>query len=140
MSSMVSLISVVHPWMCDEFLHLNRRHYAAIFDDATLVVLKHLDAEDRSEKLGWADVRTETDFKAEARSGNILRVTSNIEKIGRSSLSILHTMRIGDTGVVAAVEKCISVRFDLEARVSTTLSHSIVEKARVIAGDGVSGT
>ncbi|RWQ64846.1 MAG: hypothetical protein EOS85_34505, partial [Mesorhizobium sp.] len=55
-----SFIGVAQPWLCDEFGHMNRRFYAAMFDDATLVVLRFLDVDDRQDSLGWADVRTET--------------------------------------------------------------------------------
>jgi acyl-CoA thioester hydrolase len=128
-----SFVGVAQPWMCDEFGHMNRRFYTAMFDDATLVVLRFLDVDDRQGSLGWADVRTETDFRAEVGAGAILNIRSSVMRIGRSSVTIRHVMTNSTRGETAAVESCVSVRFDLQQRRSTELDQTIVSRAETVA-------
>ncbi|RWN61484.1 MAG: acyl-CoA thioesterase [Mesorhizobium sp.] len=127
-----SFIGVAQPWMCDEFGHVNRRFYAAMFDDATLVVLRFLDVDDRQDSLGWADVRTETDFRAEVSAGTILKIRSSVTKIGKSSLAIRHVMVNSSNGETAAVESCVSVRFDLQQRRSSELGKAVIARAESV--------
>ncbi|ESW66240.1 acyl-CoA thioesterase [Mesorhizobium sp. C280B] len=127
-----SFIGVAQPWMCDEFGHMNRRFYAAMFDDATLVVLRFLDVDDRQDSLGWADVRTETDFRAEVSAGTILKIRSSVTKIGRSSVTIRHVMTNSSNGETAAVESCVSVRLNLQRRESSELGAAVVTRAELL--------
>ena len=46
-------------------------------------------------------------------------IESTLLRVGRSSITALHTMRDSETGVVAATSEKITVYFDLEARETT---------------------
>lgn len=53
--SILTCLSVVHPWHCDDMGHMNVRHYAAMFDDASFHLLGIIAGDGRG--LGWADIR-----------------------------------------------------------------------------------
>ena len=114
----ISLMTVAHPWMCDMMGHVNVRHYAAMFDDASFQLLGRVadPAADAEQKLGWADVRCEIDYKHETPSGALLTIRSHIEKVGRSSLTYVHVMSGSLDGTEHARARVVSVRFDLMAR------------------------
>ncbi len=39
---LTTYVGVAHPWMCDTMGHMNVRHYAAMFDDASFQLLGHI--------------------------------------------------------------------------------------------------
>jgi acyl-CoA thioester hydrolase len=109
--------------MCDTNGHVNTRHYMAMFDDASCQLLAHIagDAGGRGQ-LGWADVRIEIDYLQEVAAGAVLTVTSQVERIGETSLSIVHAMRGTGEDHLRARARVVVVRFDLERRKSTKLA------------------
>ena len=83
--SVVTFLGVVHPWMCDQMGHLNVRHYAAMFDDASFQFLGRICPSEvnREAGLGWADVRCEIDYKHETPVGTLLTITSEVVRVGK---------------------------------------------------------
>ena len=110
-----------HPWMCDVNGHVNVRHYMAMFDDASFQVLGHVAGADPVAERGWADVRAEIDYVEEIRAGELLTVTSQIERIGNTSLVLLHTLTTTGKTAPHARARVVSVRFDLTRRQATAL-------------------
>ena len=84
--------AVVHPWLCDSMGHLNTRHYAAMFDDASFHLLGALAGPAEGETLGrgWADVRHVHEFRREARAATLLVTRSAVTRIGTKSLTYRH--------------------------------------------------
>jgi acyl-CoA thioester hydrolase len=117
-AGVVTFTGVAHPWMCDAMGHVNVRHYAAMFDDASFQLLGRIAglnaADDKG--LGWADVRCEIDYKHETPAGALLTIRSHVEKLGKSSLTYVHVMSGSLDGVVHAQARTVTVRFDLVAR------------------------
>jgi len=133
----VTLLSVAHPWHCDAMGHMNVRHYAAMFDDASFHLLGHI-AEPMTTDLGWADVRCETDFRHETRVGTLLSIESEVTRLGRSSLTYRHVMRDTVSGEPKAEALVTTIRFDLKARRSIALADG--ERARaqtLLTGMGI---
>ena len=118
---MLTFAGVAHPWLCDTMGHLNVRHYAAMFDDASFQLLGRLTGVKADAAIGWADVRHEVEFRHETPAGTLLAIHSGLVRVGRSSLTYRHTMTGSVTGELHAVSTVTSVRFDLVARRSVAL-------------------
>lgn len=129
-----TLKAVVHPWLCDAMGHMNVRFYTGFFDDASSYFVGQIGGgvnDLASNNLGWADVRHVMEFKNEVRSGGLVKVTTNVTKIGRSSLTFRHEMT--DTqGNVHATMEIVTVMFDLMARQSAPLPDAIKEHATTL--------
>ena len=132
---------IAHPWLCDAMGHLNTRHYVALFDDATHVVLTRLGYSFRLApvtQVGWADVRNEIDYLLEVPKGSVVEIYSGITRLGTKSLTIRSEMRDVETARVHARLKAILVHFDLQARKALPLTSEIRQRAAglMIPDDG----
>ncbi|WP_296745772.1 thioesterase family protein [Mesorhizobium sp.] len=132
--SLVTYVGVTHPWMCDRMGHVNVRHYAAMFDDASFQILGHIAGQDASE-AGWADVRTETEYRHETRAGALVTIHSHVVKVGRTSVTFEQVMSGSSDGIVRAVSRTTSVRFDLEARAATPLDDAMRQRAQALLAE-----
>ena len=132
--SLVTYVGVAHPWMCDVMGHMNVRHYAAMFDDASFQLLGHVaGVEGLSDtSRGWADVRSEVEYKHETRAGALLTIHSRVIKAGRSSVTFEQVMSGSLDGVVHAVNRTVSVRFDLIARTAVALDAGMLARVETL--------
>jgi len=139
-TGMITFIGVAHPWMCDVMGHVNVRHYAAMFDDASFQILGRVAGEDATDdKIGWADVRCEIDYKHEIPAGALLTIRSHVERIGTSSLTYVHVMSGSLGGVVHAQARVVSVRFDLVARRKIGIEAAVRKAAEALTAEGAPG-
>jgi acyl-CoA thioester hydrolase len=134
---LVTFIGVTHPWMCDRMGHVNVRHYAAMFDDASFQLLGHIAGQDDNQatEAGWADVRTEIDYRHETKAGALITIHSHVVKVGRTSVTFEQVMSGTLDGMVHAVSRTTSVRFDLAARASVPLEDAMRERASALLID-----
>ncbi|PWL18469.1 4-hydroxybenzoyl-CoA thioesterase [Falsochrobactrum shanghaiense] len=132
MSGLVTFVGVAHPWMCDVMGHMNVRHYTAMFDDASFQLLGHIAGFTPDTKLGWADIRSETEYRQEVAPGALITIHSRVVKIGRSSLAFEQIMTGSLDGTVRAVNQTVSVRFDLVARRSVRLDEKLRGRAEAL--------
>ncbi len=134
----VTYVGVSHPWLCDAMGHMNVRHYAGMFDDASFQFLGHIVGRDQASEdgLGWADVRCEIDYRHETPAGALLTIRSHVVKVGKSSLTYAHVMSGSLDGVVHAQAKVVSVRFDLSARAKIDLDDTVRGKALSLLAPG----
>ncbi|KQY43647.1 MULTISPECIES: acyl-CoA thioesterase [Rhizobium/Agrobacterium group] len=132
--SLVTYVGVAHPWMCDVMGHMNVRHYAAMFDDASFQLLGHIaGAEGLADtSRGWADVRSEVEYKHETRAGALLTIHSRVIKAGRSSVTFEQVMSGSLDGVVHAVNRTVSVRFDLIERTAVALDAGMLARVETL--------
>lgn len=137
--SLVTYVGVAHPWMCDIMGHMNVRHYAAMFDDASFQLLGHIVGVDglADTSRGWADVRSEVEYKHETKAGALLTIRSRVIKAGRSSVTFEQVMSGSLDGVVHAVNRTVSVRFDLVGRVAVGLDAGMRARAGALQTDAV---
>ncbi len=115
---------VVFPWNCDQFGHMNVRHYASHFDDAGFHVWAVVGIGPASfEDLGVITVvaRTTTDFKRELRAGVMFVIESGFTRVGVKSVTYAHRMREAETGALAATQEAVEVFFDTKARRSAPM-------------------
>lgn len=132
--SLATYIGVAHPWMCDVMGHVNVRHYAAMFDDASFHLLGHIAGIEglKDTSRGWADVRSEVEYKHETKAGELLTIHSRVVKTGRTSITFEQVMSGTLDGVVHAVNKTVSVRFDLTARAAVELDEAMRARAEAL--------
>ncbi len=132
--SLVTYVGVAHPWMCDIMGHMNVRHYAAMFDDASFQLLGHIAGVEgpADTSRGWADVRSEVEYKHETTAGALLTIRSHVIKVGRSSVAFEQVMSGSLDGLVHAVNRTVSVRFDLVERVAVGLDAEMRARAEAL--------
>lgn len=132
--SLVTYVGVAHPWMCDIMGHMNVRHYAAMFDDASFQFLGHIAGIEglADASRGWADVRSEVEYKHETKAGALLTIRSHVVKVGRSSVTFEQVMSGSLDGLVHAVNRTVSVRFDLVERVAVGLDAEMRARAEAL--------
>ncbi|RVB67275.1 acyl-CoA thioesterase [Mesorhizobium sp. M7A.F.Ca.CA.002.04.1.1] len=129
--SLVTFVGVAHPWMCDVMGHVNVRHYAAMFDDASFQLLGHIAGQDdnQASQIGWADVRTEIDYRHETKAGALITIRSHVVKIGRTSITFEQVMLGSLDCIVRSSLLPTSVRFDLAARASVALDEPMRDRS-----------
>jgi acyl-CoA thioester hydrolase len=129
--SILTCLSVVHPWHCDGMGHMNVRHYAAMFDDASFHLLGII-AGDGRPGHGWADIRCETDYRHETPSGTLISIETTLVSLGRSSLAYRHVLSDRISRKVHAEALVKTVRFDLDARRSAPLAPDERQRAEAL--------
>ena len=139
MSGLVTFVGVAHPWMCDVMGHMNVRHYAGMFDDASFQLLGHIGGIIPDDSFGWADVRATTEYKQEAPAGDLLTVRSHVLKVGRSSITFRQMMVGSLDGELRAVNETTTVCFDKIARRSTELGSDMRVRAEKLLADYPAG-
>lgn len=127
--------AVVYPWHCDHQGHMTTMHYVGMFDAACW---QHLSAMKFTRKYlaqhqtGFVDVKDTIEYKAELPVGSLVVIVSELTRIGKSSITVLHTMQNVETNEIAATSEKISAYFDLEARHTTPLPDDIVTVMRAM--------
>ncbi len=135
MSGLVTFVGVAHPWMCDVMGHMNVRHYAAMFDDASFQLLGHIAGKVPDDAFGWADVRSTTEYKQEVPAGDLLTIYSQVLKVGRSSIMFRQAMLGSLDGELRAVNEVTSVYFDKIVRRSAELAPDMRIRAEKLLAD-----
>ncbi|BCH30169.1 4-hydroxybenzoyl-CoA thioesterase [Mesorhizobium sp. L-8-10] len=128
--------SIVHPWLCDMMGHLTTRHYMAMFDDASYVLLSEATGWSPNDPewagLGWADVHQEIDYKDELSAGTIVEITGGVKRIGSSSIEIRLEMRRMNGKSLCAVMVAKTVFFDLSLRKARPFTESMRARAETL--------
>ena len=115
---------VVHPWLCDQFGHLNVRQYANLFNEAMFhayaksglshgVVMK-------TGAHGVASV-VRTTFIQELPVGSLVTTESALIRTSNKTCTFLLRMRNTETGDIHATLETLEVFFDPETRSSTAI-------------------
>ena len=123
------LRGVVHPWHHDIFGHMNVRHYAPFFDDASFH-FHHMLGSDLAAMLEVHGVhvvtaRAETSFLRELKAGDLFAVEGALGRIGTRSVTLLLRMRHVVTNAVHATCEITEVFFDPATRRSTPMPDAV---------------
>ncbi len=123
------LRGVVHPWHHDHFGHMNVRHYAPFFDDAsyhlwTRVGLPYsrMIAE---HGVHCVTASAKTTFLKELVAGDLIVVDGAVLKIGTKSVTFRLRMMHADTGAHHATYDMVEVVFDPETRASAPMPEAV---------------
>ena len=123
------LRSVVHPWHHDSFGHMNVRHYAPLFDDATwqfwscvgLPYTRML----QEHGLHTVAAETRTRFLRELTAGDPVLVRGHLTRIGARSVTMALSLQHADTGAVHATYDTVEVFFDPTTRRSAAIPAAV---------------
>ena len=120
--------TVVFPWNCDHYGHMNVRWYAHHFDDASYLLwtLKGMSTKELSRrKLLNVVANTTTNFRKETRAGDLLVIRGGFTVVGNKSVRLYLEMANADNGEICADQTVTEVFFDAEKRCSTTIPDDI---------------
>lgn len=131
--------TVVFPWNCDHYGHMNVRWYAHHFDDASYLLwsLQGMSTKELSRrKLLNVVANTTTNFRKETNAGDLLVIRGGFTHVGKKSVQLYLEMVDADTAEICADQSVVEVFFDAEKRCSTAipddirrLLQSVVEQA-----------
>lgn len=120
--------SMVHPWHCDQFGHMNVRWYLHMFDDAAFHIWSCLGFPfSKMEELGVHTVTAtvKIDYVAELKAGDPVRVESAFTRCGNKSVTFAQRMFHADTGELHARYECVEVFFDPQTRAAAPMPDDI---------------
>lgn len=126
------LRGVVHPWHHDIFGHLNVRHYAAFFDDASFflytalgVPISSLLAEHR---VHVVSAKAETNFVRELKAGDCFVIDGAVRRLGTRSITFHLRMIHAETGALHATYDLTEVFFDPNTRASAPMPDAVRQR------------
>ncbi|KPQ06932.1 MAG: acyl-CoA thioester hydrolase [Rhodobacteraceae bacterium HLUCCA12] len=126
------LRGVVHPWHHDIFGHMNVRHYAPFFDDATFHLYSALGVgiQQVLDEFGVHIVtaKAETNFLRELTAGDIFLIDGAVVRLGTKSCTHQLRMIHVETGAVHATYDLTEVFFDPETRRSAPMPQAVRQK------------
>jgi acyl-CoA thioesterase FadM len=112
--------SVVAPSECDHLGHMNVASYFAAVSDGVFSFQTELGLGPTDLRAGrrvsFAVVRAESDFRLELRAGDVIRVMTAVEAIGKKSVLFRHELQRVEDGAVAFETRFRCVLLDLESR------------------------
>jgi acyl-CoA thioester hydrolase len=126
---------VVYPWHCDHVGHMNVMWYMSKFDEATWFFFNEIGLTRSSlaaQKRGMAAVEQRIAYQREVRAGDALAVDTTLLEVRERVLRFAHTMRIAESGGVAAVMMQTTVYLDMEQRRAAALPEQVRERARAL--------
>ncbi|WP_417586762.1 acyl-CoA thioesterase [Pararhodobacter oceanensis] len=126
------LRGVVHPWHHDIFGHMNVRHYAPFFDDASFFLYAAMDI-----SINWlieefgihiVSAKAETNFIKELVAGDGFIIDGAVSRIGRRSVTFHQRMTHVETGALHATYNLTEVFFDPKTRKSAPMPDEVRQR------------
>ena len=130
MARMIDLTrGVVHPWHHDHFGHMNVRHYAPFFDDASYHLWTCLglpySAMLKDHGIHCVTAQATTNFLKELTAGDLIRIDGEVVRVGTKSVTFRLAMHHADTGETHATYDLVEVFFDPKTRRSTAMPEAV---------------
>jgi acyl-CoA thioester hydrolase len=126
------LRGVVHPWHHDIFGHMNVRHYAPFFDDASFHFYSRmglkLSAMMEAHGVHMVSAKAETNFVRELKAGDLFVIDGAVRRIGNRSMTLHLRMLHAETGEVHATYDVTEVFFDPKTRRSAAMPEEVRER------------
>jgi acyl-CoA thioester hydrolase len=120
---------VVHPWHHDIFGHMNVRHYAPFFDDASFhfyaVMGLSIDDMLKTHGVHVVTARAETNFVKELKAGDLFVVDGAVKRLGTRSVTVFLRMLHAETGALHATYEIAEVFFDPTTRKSAPMPDAV---------------
>lgn len=126
------LRGVVHPWHHDIFGHMNVRHYAPFFDDASFFLYTTLDI-----PISWmmaefgvhvVSAKAETNFVKELKAGDGFVIDGAVTRLGTRSATFHLRMIHAETGALHATYTLTEVFFDPKTRHSAPMPDAVRQR------------
>lgn len=128
--------TVVMPAHCDQYGHMNVRHYAAFFDDAGWHILAKAGVsltDLRSRGLGSVVATLTIDFHHEVTAGQLVLIQGAINRVGDKSYSYELRLFEADAMRHCATQTVVEVCFDTGARASAPWPADVRAKLSIAA-------
>lgn len=120
---------VVHPWHHDIFGHMNVRHYAPFFDDASFhfyaVLGLSIEAMLADHGVHVVTARAETNFVRELKAGDLFVIDGAVKRLGNRSVTLHLRMLHAETGALHATYDITEVFFDPKTRSSAPMPEAV---------------
>lgn len=120
---------VVHPWHLDHFGHMNVRHYAPFFDDASYQIWTKMGFpySRMIETFGVHCVAASvtTTFVRELKAGDLIVIDGAATHLGSRSATFRLRMCHADTGALHATYDMVEVVFDPKTRRSAPMPDAL---------------
>lgn len=130
--------TIVMPAHCDHYGHMNVRHYAAFFDDASWhmfaragVSLSDLNARG----LGSVVATCTTDFHHEITAGRLALIRGAFTRIGTKSFAYALELYEADSMTHCATQRAVEVCFDTAKRRSVPWPDDVRAKLTAMLAD-----
>ena len=120
--------SVVFPWHCDHYGHLNARWYVHHFDDSAFHIWTMAGCPHARNRAGGVDTvvaRYTVNYLREMQAGQLLVVRCAFTRVGNRSVTHLHRMFDADHGTLHASLECVEVFFDPGTRSSMPMPEPV---------------
>ena len=126
------LRAVVHPWHHDIFGHMNVRHYAPFFDDASFFLYTSLGIpiscmlEEHGVHI--VSAKAETNFIKELKAGDGVIIDGAVKRLGGRSMTFHLRMIHAETGALHATYDLTEVFFNPKTRASAPMPDAVRER------------
>lgn len=112
---------------CDGLGHVNNAVYYTYMETARIELFQQLDLDMDLQNWSLIVASTSCDYKAQATFGQWLTITTETEKIGNKSFTLLHRILDRDSGQLIAQGRAVMVHFDYHQQKSTPLTPEMVQ-------------
>lgn len=132
-STLVTGLSVVYPWQCDQMGHMNVMWYTGKFDEATRHLLGLIGITPsylRDRKRGMAAVQQDTTYKRELLAGDLITIHSGVHEVREKVIRFYHEMYNAETRELAAKTTLTGVHLDTETLKSCPFPADVLERGR----------
>ncbi len=133
MPAMTTYRASVDPSHCDFLGHMNVSRYFAACSDAVFALQAELGLtpEDMrsGRRLSFAVVHAESDFRAELRAGDLLRMDTSVEEIGTKSMTFRHRLYRCPDETLSFETTFKGVLLSLETRRAVEVPDDVRERA-----------
>lgn len=120
---------VVHPWHHDHFGHMNVRHYAPFFDDASYHLWTRMglaySGMQAEHGVHCVSAQATTRFVKELVGGDLIVIEGAVSRIGTRSVDFHLRMHHADTGALHATYDLVEVFFDPKTRASAPMPPAV---------------
>ncbi len=135
MSGLPSVEVTVYPYECDAYGHLNEAAFVQLFERARWDALARGPGQDLFKRHGvWPAVRhVEVDYHLPAFPGDVLRVETQVEKVGRTSIALRQRAIRAAGGALLAELQVVVVMIDRNGKAA-----SVPEEVATVFGGRMS--
>jgi len=123
--------TIIMPAHCDNYGHMNVRHYAAFFDDAGYHILgcAGVSLTDlRNRGLGSVVATLTIDFHHEMKAGQLALIKGAITRVGNKSFTYELQLCEADSMTHCATQKAVEVSFETSKRASAPFPDDVRAK------------
>ena len=107
---------------CDPLGHVNNAVYYTYMETARTELFRMLDPDMDVNDWKLIVASTSCEYKAQATFAQWLQITTEIERIGNSSFTVLHRIMDRDSGKLIAIGRAVLVHFDYRKQRSMPLT------------------